>query len=195
MNSVVTSSIDITTSPTTDSNDITSVKYWETTVAYNTISHKMTQYQYYRSMNSYEQVISLVTLDSRSFGIKVEHIVKEIFKLDPRTSVQHDGTRHGKKIEIKSSRYWNGTLDCVWQHLEPSYDYDMVLFVLLGFNKLHVWGITKSLLMGMMRTKKIVTRQGRQGWWVKKSRIEPYITPINNISELDMFITRCLKNS
>ena len=42
--------------------------------------------------------------------------------------------------------------------------------------------------MGEMRDKKIVTFQGKQGWWVTKNEILPYLTPIKNISELDSFI-------
>lgn len=42
--------------------------------------------------------------------------------------------------------------------------------------------------MGEMREKKIVTFQGKQGWWVRKSAILSYLTPIKNIEELDAFI-------
>ncbi len=42
--------------------------------------------------------------------------------------------------------------------------------------------------MDELREKKIVTFQGKQGWWTKKSSILPYLTPINNIIELDNFI-------
>jgi hypothetical protein len=42
--------------------------------------------------------------------------------------------------------------------------------------------------MGEMRDKKIVTFQGKQGWWVKKSAIVSYLTPIKTIVELDSFI-------
>ena len=42
--------------------------------------------------------------------------------------------------------------------------------------------------MGEMREKKIVTFQGKQGWWTKKSDIIPYLTSINTIAELHGFI-------
>ena len=72
-----------------------------------------------------------------------------------------------KKIEIKSARYRVGKDDCVWQHLEPDHDYEYAMFTLLDFHGWKVWGIKKTLLMGEMREKKIVTFQGKQGWWVK----------------------------
>jgi hypothetical protein len=42
--------------------------------------------------------------------------------------------------------------------------------------------------MGELRDKKIITFQGKQGWWVRKSTVLSYLTPIHNISELDIFI-------
>jgi hypothetical protein len=43
--------------------------------------------------------------------------------------------------------------------------------------------------MGEMREKKIVTFQGKQGWWVTKSAILPYLTPINSRAELEEFVS------
>jgi len=168
--------------------DIMSVNYWKNTNTFKTIKDKETQIKYYKRMNSCEEVLQLVDLESKPFGSVSERIIQEIFKLGPRTSSQNDGTRIGKKIEIKSARYRAGKDDCKWQHIEPDYDYDIALFALLDFQGWKVWGIKKSLLMGEMRDKKIVTFQGKQGWWVKKSDIISYLTPIKNISELDAFI-------
>jgi len=170
------------------SGDILSSEYWKKTKAFKSIKDKETQIKYYRRMKSSEEVLQLVDLDSKPFGSASEKIIQEIFKLGPRTSSQNDGTRNGKKIEIKSARYWAGKDDCIWQHLEPEHDYEYVLFVLLDFHSWKVWCIKKSFLMEDMREKKILTFQGKQGWWVKKSSIISYLTPINNIEELDTFI-------
>lgn len=168
--------------------DILSVNYWKNINAFTSIKDKETQIKYYERMNSCEEVRQLVALESKPFGSVSEKIICDVFKLGPRTSTQNDGTRNGKKIEIKSARYWAGKNDCKWQHLEPEHDYEYALFALLDFHCWKVWGIQKSLLMGDMREKKIVTFQGKQGWWVRKSAIEQYLTPINSISELDAFI-------
>ena len=114
--------------------------------------------------------------------------MRELFKLEKRTSTQNDGVRNGKKIEIKTARHWAGKNDCRWQHLEPEHDYEYVLFVLLDFQGFQVWGIKKSVLMGELREKKIVTFQGKQGWWLLKSACLPYLTPIKSIDDLDAFI-------
>jgi hypothetical protein len=168
--------------------NILSASYWKNTKTFKSIKEKETQIKYYKKMNSCEEVLQLVDLESKPFGSESEKIIREIFNLEPRTSSQNDGTKNGKKIEIKSARYWAGNDDCRWQHLEPDYDYEYALFALLDFQGWKVWGIKKSLLMGEMRDKKIVTFQGKQGWWVKKSAIVSYLTPINNIVEFDAFI-------
>jgi hypothetical protein len=173
---------------TSSDKDVLLAKYWKKTKAFKAIQKKETQFKYYKRMKSCKEVLQLVNLDSKPFGSESEKIIQEIFCLGPRTSSQNDGTRLNKKIEIKTARYWAGKDDCIWQHLEPDYDYEFALFILLDFHGWKVWGIKKSFLMGEMRDKKIVTYQGKQGWWVKKSAIVSYLTPIQNISELDAFI-------
>lgn len=174
--------------PLASDGDILSANYWKNTRTFKAIKDKETQIKYYKRMGSCEEVLQLVDLESKPFGSESEKIIQEIFKLGPRTSTQNDGTRNGKKIEIKSARYWAGKDDCVWQHLEPEHDYEIALFALLDFQGWKVWGIKKSLLMGEMRDRKIVTFQGKQGWWVRKSAIVPYLTPIKSIADLDAFI-------
>jgi|AntAceMinimDraft_1070359.scaffolds.fasta_scaffold37564_2 hypothetical protein len=174
--------------PMNSSDDILSSLHWKETMSFKSLKDKETQIKYYKNKKSCDEVLQLVDLESKPFGTVSEKIIQELFKLGPRTSTQNDGTRNGKKIEIKSARYWAGKDDCVWQHLEPEHDYEFALFVILDFHRWKVWGIKKSLLMGEMRDKKIVTFQGKQGWWVKKSAILSYLTPIHNISELDAFI-------
>ena len=162
---------------------------WKNTKTFQSIKDKETQIKYYKRMNSSEEVLQLVDLESKPFGSESEKIIQEIFKMSPRSSTQHDGIRLGKKIEIKSARYWAGKDDCVWQHLEPEHDYEFAVFALLDFHCWKVWGIKKSLLMGEeLKQKKIVTFQGKQGWWVKKSAVLPYLTPIYSVADLDRLL-------
>jgi hypothetical protein len=158
---------------------------WKNISSFKSIIEKETQIKYYKKMNACSEVLQLVELESKPFGSESEKIIRELFNLGPRTSTQNDATFNGKKIEIKSARYWAGKDDCRWQHLEPDHDYEYVLFVLLDFNGWKVWLIKKSLLMGELRDKKIVTYQGKQGWWVCKSVIEKYLTSIRSIKDLE----------
>lgn len=171
-----------------DDVDVLSANYWKNTKTFKTIKTKETQIKYYKRMESCEEVLQLVSLESKPFGSSAENIIQAIFKMGPRTSTQNDGTRNGKKIEIKCARYWAGKDNCRWQHLEPEHDYDIAMLAVLDFQGWKVWCVQKSVLMGEMRDKKIVTVQGKQGCWVEKTAIEPYLTPIKNIAELDAFI-------
>jgi hypothetical protein len=168
-----------------DEENLLSSSNWKNISSFKSISDKETQIKYYKKMNACDEVLQLVELESKPFGSESEKIIRELFNLGPRTSTQNDATFNGKKIEIKSARYWAGKDDCRWQHLEPEHDYEYVLFVLLDFNGWKVWSIKKSLLMGELRDKKIVTYQGKQGWWVCKSVIEKYLTSIRSIKDLE----------
>jgi hypothetical protein len=182
---IESTSVEVTSSST---DDILSFNYWKNTKKFKSIKEKETQIKYYKRMNASTEVLQLVELDSKPFGTAAENIISEIFNLGLRTSSQNDGTLNGKKIEIKSARYWAGKDDCIWQHLEPEHDYEYALLVILDFQGWKVWGIKKSLLMGEMREKNIVTFQGKQGWWTKKSAILPYLTQIKTIEELHSFV-------
>lgn len=168
--------------------NVLSADNWKNLVSFKTLNKKETQLNYYKRMNSREEVLEIVGLDSKTFGSRAEQMIKEIFQLGPRTSSQNDGTRLGKKIEIKCARYWAGKDGCLWQHLEPEHDYDIAMFVLLDFYGFKVWCINKELLMGELRDNNIITCQGKQGYWTKKTDIEPYLTEIKTVSDLDMFI-------
>ena len=160
--------------------------YWKNTAAFTTIHEKETQIKHYKRMNASPEVLQLVELESKPFGSVCEKIISELFGLGPRTSSQNDATLIGKKIEINSARYWAGKDDCVWQHLEPDHDYDYALFVLLNFKGWKVWCIKKTDLMDLRG--KIVTFQGKQGWWTRKSAILPHLTPIHTLADLQAFV-------
>ncbi len=148
---------------------------------------KETQKDYYAKNNSPDEILKIVELESKAFGTFMENLVIDTFKLGKRTSSQNDATFNKKKIEIKSARYWSGNTDCKWQHLEPDHDYEYVLFVLLDFQCIKVWGISKKKIMDDLRKKKIITSQGKQGYWTCKDKIVEYLTPIGNLKELSSF--------
>ena len=153
-------------------------------------SLKLTQIDYYKKNTSDESIHEIVSMESKRFGSVGEKIISKLFKLGERTSTQNDGTRNGKKIEIKCARYWAGSNDCKWQHLEPDHDYEYVLFSLLDFHGWKVWCINKKILMEECRDKKFLTYQGNQGWWCNKNSILSYLTPINSIEDLDNFLDK-----
>ena len=170
--------------------DILSCVSWKNTKSFQTIAEKETQLKYYKRMGASAEVLQLVELESKPFGSVAEKMMCEIFGLGPRTSTQNDASLDGVKIEIKCARYWAGKDECVWQHLEEDHDYDYALFAVLDFHGWKVWGIHKSVLMGELREKKIVTKQGKQGFWTSKSAVLPYMTQINTIDALKAALLR-----
>jgi hypothetical protein len=167
--------------------NILSSNYWVRTKAYNTINFK-SQADYYKSNNSNETILRLVSLDSKRFGSAIESIICELFKLEKRTSPQHDAilktNDKSTKIEIKSARYWSDGDDCKWQHIELEYDYDVVLFVLLDFNGFVIYGIKKSILVGKLKEIGVLKKQGIQGWWIKKSDATKHCVEIKTTKDL-----------
>ena len=166
-----------------------SVDHWKHTKAFNNNERRETQTQYYVRMNADPAVVELVNLDSKPFGSVSELILTELFQMTPRTSSQHDGVFEGHKCEIKCARHWAGKNDCRWQHLEPEHDYTFAMLALLDFHEWKVWCVTKAQLMGELREKKVVTFQGKQGWWTIKSAIIPYLTPIHGPECLRKFVS------
>lgn len=148
----------------------------------------ISQLDFYKKNTNDETILELVGMESKRFGSISEKLIRRIFNLDERTSTQNDCTRNGKKIEVKCARYWTGSNNCKWQHLEPDHDYEVALFALLDFQEWKVWGIKKDLLMGELKDKKLVTYQGKQGWWCNKNSIMSYLTEIKNIDDLDKFL-------
>ena len=165
-----------------------SVDHWKHTKAFTQNARRETQTQYYVRMNAAPEVIELVSLDSKPFGSVSETMMTELFQMAPRTSTQNDGVFEGRKCEIKCARHWAGKDDCRWQHLEPDHDYDFAMLALLDFHEWKVWCVTKAQLMGELREKKVVTFQGKQGWWMLKSAIMPYLTPIHGLECLRKFV-------
>lgn len=167
---------------------------WIHCKAFVELRKKETQASYYAKQGACPEVMSLVLLDSKPFGSAGEKMLQELFRLGPRTGSQNDGTRGGKKLEIKCARYWASTDDCRWQHLEPNHDYDAALLALLTFNGWATWFISKSRLMAL-RDKKIVSFQGLQGYWAKKSDLLPYLTAVHSVEELDAAIASAVHDS
>ena len=173
----------------TSDTSLLSFNNWKHTKAFANNLQSETQKQYYTRMNAAPELIDImVSSESKRFGSTSESILAELFQMAPRTSSQHDGVFEGHKCEIKCARYWAGKDECRWQHLEPEHDYEFAMLALLDFHEWKVWCVTKELLMGELREKKVVTFQGKQGWWTLKSAIMPYLTPIRGLDCLRKFV-------
>ena len=128
--------------------------------------------EFYRENDACFEIQRIVALENRRFGSAIEKMLREIFHLSMPESTKHDAIfrRFGRpdtKIEIKAARFWAGTDNCKWQHLEPDYDYTHILFVLVDFNGLRTWVAEKSFLFD----GGFLTPQGQQGYWGDKETL------------------------
>ena len=150
----------------------------------------ITQYDYYKKNNSSDEILNLVLLNSKIFGTRAEEILKKIFDIGPRSSSQNDGTKFDKKIEIKTSRYWGGTINSKWQHIEEEHDYEYVLVALLDFDKWKCWITKKQFLFGELKEKGLLKKQGNEGWMFNSKDITAnYFTEIFNVEDFDKYLT------
>lgn len=143
--------------------------------------------EHYRNNGSEQEIMKIVALENRKFGSVIEKLLREIYNLSMPESTKHDAifVRFGRpntKLEIKAARYWAGTKNCKWQHLEPDYDYTHILFVLVDFNRLRVWCANKTPLF----EEKILTPQGKQGYWGDMDTLlaSGHLTEVRNEAEL-----------
>lgn len=127
--------------------------------------------EYYQQNGADETIQRIVALENRKFGSTIKKLLREIFSLSKPESPQHDAIfqHEGQnvKLEIKAARYWAGTTNCKWQHLEPEYDYSHILFVLVDFDRLRIWVAEKEALF----VGGYLARQGKQGFWGDKDTL------------------------
>jgi hypothetical protein len=147
--------------------------------------------EYYRENHASPEIQRIVSLENRKFGSVIEKMLREIFDLTKPESSKHDAIfrRLGlqdNKIYIKAARYWAGTDNCKWQHLEPDYDYTHIIFVLVDFNSLRTWIAPKSDLF----SGGFLTPQGQQGYWGDKQTLldSGYLHEIHDETDLSNFL-------
>jgi hypothetical protein len=158
------------------------------TKAFREINDRMSQKDFYIKNNASNEILKLVDLESKSFGTTCEKIIIELFKLEKRTSSENDCRYNEYKIEIKSARYWVSTdLDCKWQHIEPDYDYSYIIFSLLDFKNMKFFILNKNKLL-LLKEIGILTKQGKQGYWMNLSKSLKYLFEMKTIEDLEYYI-------
>lgn len=157
----------------------------EETEAFNALEDVSGQERQYIAHGATSSVMMFVKLTSKTFGTMVEQCTIQRFGLSPRINEQHDALYMNRKIEIKSARYWGTSDDNRWQHLFPTYDYDILLLVLLDYTGFRYWAIRK----GHAFETHFIVPQGDQGYWFKRSDMHSHLTPLYSQEDLARFVT------
>ena len=175
------------TSPSLSDGESTLLRF-DQTISFSEIDPVSNQERIYRSHNASENVMTLVRLKSRSFGAKIEKIVREIFGFSKCRTTHYDHvyplTTTNVRIEQKSSRYWmnNNKLDFKWQHIEPKHEFDILLLVGVSFRRLRYYILTKQEVEDLINAG-VITKQGGgdgQGYWVNLNDIKSYYRSNNS---------------
>jgi hypothetical protein len=170
-----------------------SIEQISKTKTFESIKTVKTQLDYYVENNAHPDILKIVSLSNKSFGEKIQRIIKECLSLDKPTNTGHDLRQilSGKNFEVKSSRFWVTNGDWKWQHIMEDHEYDYLLFCGVNFNSIDVFIISKSDLLNL-KSKGLVTQQGGaegQGLWCNYKNIKNYLTPIRNVEDLNNFVS------
>jgi site-specific DNA-methyltransferase (adenine-specific) len=166
------------TGPAETDTDKRHVNYWKNLKSFSSINYHDTQHAYYEANGASPEILQMVQLNSKKFGSVSENIIKELLNIGPRENTQHDGILDGKKVEIKVGRYLQWSTDCMWQHIEPDHDYEVLVCCLLTFTGWEIYTIDKECILSLIE-KGTIKKQGKQGYLVRRSQIVEHLTQLN----------------
>ena len=152
----------------------------------------LNQIRLYKKHHASHVVVSIVSNESRSYGTLNEKITRELLKLQPSRKTEYDAfvtlsDDRNIKFEIKGSRIWSDG-EARWQHIILEYAWDIIIFTLLLPDGYVMWAVTKTQLLDLV-SKKLVTKQGLQGYWVTLEVIKQYATEITSHKALLTLVT------
>jgi len=155
-------------------------------------SKNVTLTDFYIKNNASSLIIPLISLNNKLFGTLMENIIIEYIDAKKSKLSSYDYLYNDIKIEQKSSRYWRSINDFKWQHVMLKHDYHMLLLIGIDFNDIKIYAISKKNIINLFNDKKIKV-QGKstdgQGLWFSRKSIKLHLTKINNLSDLDTFIS------
>jgi len=148
------------------------------THAFQNIKNRVSRYEYYESLGANETILSLTKSEGKTFGTDIEKLTIEWFQLDKRTNTQHDATYDGRKIEIKSSRYWGCERCYKFQHIEVDHDFEFLITAVLREDGIEFRIMNKRDIFPYL------IKQGKQGNFLESRDAESIGTLINTREDL-----------
>lgn len=152
-----------------------------------------TTYERYLDNNSPTEILNFIKLGGGpALGSKSEKLAAFMFPcLEKRIDSGHDHTikKNDKiyKVEQKTSSI-NKNNDFKFQHIAPNYDWDILLFTAIYYNKIIFYGMNRNTYELLVNDNKI-TIQGKcgksdQGMWCDLSKVKNKIKIINSNEDL-----------
>ena len=133
------------------------------------------QYDWYKSKNASEDILKYTSLNGKTFGCKMEKLLREHFNMKKSTTTEYDHTKNGKTIEQKSARWGRDGAHWKWQHIEMKHPWDYLLICGLDYDGI-VCHITTYDNIKECISKGYIKGQGKHGdpnqaYWFEKSWI------------------------
>lgn len=180
-----------------NSNELFSITNIKNTREFNRNDNTKSQLEHYEENGSPKEILKLVAMNPKKFGEKIQKIAMEILLLDRSDNSGYDARIDGRRIEIKSSRFWVNIRDFKWQHIMEEHTYDYLIFIGVNFTKFDVYIISKNRFLELKnitnsRGRYIVREQGgaeNQGLWANRNDIVQYLQEINTIEDFQKYIT------
>lgn len=158
------------------------------TKAFGNIKTRVSRYEYYESLGAGETILFLTKSEGKTFGTDMEKLAIEWFHLDKRTNTQHDGIYNGRKIEIKSSRYWGCERCYKFQHIEVDHDFEFLLTAVLRENEV------EYRIMQKVDILPFLIKQGKQGHFLEWKDVERIGTHIVGHEDLHAYFNKLTLN-
>lgn len=160
---------------------------------------------FYQRNGSPANIVDLVGLSNKRFGTDMETLVCRMTNCekvpDKKGNTGWDSVHPASNsfLEIKSSRYWQGTKDFKWQHVLADHEWSHLILAAVDFHAVKLFMLTKDEFMDLME-KGIVTQQGGaggQGCWFEYKKSRPFLHEItgNTVAELHACVATLLQQN
>ena len=153
-------------------------------------TNKKTQLEYYTENNADPSILTLIELNNKKFGEKIQKNVIDLFDLSKATDTSHDMTFKHFKIECKGCRFWTLLKDWKWQHITIEKEFDYIILVGVNFQGYNIFIISMKDVLKLI-DQNLITLQGKQkgqGYWCEYKKIKDYLTELDTIDDFNYYM-------
>lgn len=149
---------------------------------------KKTARDFYVERGACHRIISLVTMNNKTYGAFCEKLIRDFFKLEPPMDTQHDAIFLDRRIEIKSPRM-GASGNYFLQHIKKTHNFEFILINLLESNGFKTMILSKKEVLPHLKLQK------GEGYFLYQKEIEKISTVIKNKKDLRDYVLRYRKRS
>jgi len=155
---------------------------------YKDTNKKKTASDFYIERGACHRIISLVTMNNKTYGAFCERLVRDFFKLDPPMDTQHDAIFLERRIEIKSPRM-GASGNYFIQHIKKTHNFEFILINLLeskGF---------KTMILSKKEALPHLKLQKGEGYFLHQKEIDKISKVVKNKKDLRDYVLKYRRRS